>query len=117
MAVRIVTREWGPSRRWATCNAGDMSEVVPVEVTAVEVQSHGTFRRLGVLVAIVSAVALVGAFIPVSTIGAGVLAALGLAFGVGCLIRDPGFNRAALVGTVLCSAALSAAVIMTLVYA
>lgn len=94
-----------------------MSEVVPVEVTAVKVQSHGTFRRLGVLVAVVAALALVGAFIPVSTIGAAVLAAVGLALGVGCLIRDPGFNRAALIGTLLCSAALSAAIIMTFVYA
>lgn len=64
-----------------------------------------------------AAVALVGAFIPLGTLAAGVLAFIGLVLGVGCLIRDPGFNLPGLVGTLLSSAAVSAAVIMVFVYA
>lgn len=94
-----------------------VSDVQPLEVAAVEVQSRGSFRRLSVAVMVAAAVALVGAFIPVGTFTAGVLALLSLMLGVGCLIRDPGFNLPALVGTLLSSAAVSAAVIMTFVYA
>ena len=68
-------------------------------------------------VVIAAAVALVGAFIPLGTIAAGVLGVLGLILGLACLVRDPGFNLAALGGTLLSSAAVAAAVIMTLVYA
>lgn len=94
-----------------------MSEVHPVEGVAAEVQSRDSFRRFGVAVMIAAAVALVGAFIPLGTITAGVLAILGLVLGVSCLIRDPGFNLPALIGTLLSSAAVSAAVIMLFVYA
>jgi hypothetical protein len=99
------------------CKAAVVSDAQPLEVAAVEVQSRGSYRRVGVAVVIMAAVALVGAFIPLSTIAAGVLAILGLVLGVGCLIRDPGFNLPALVGTLLSSAAVSAAVIMMFVYA
>ena len=110
-------RERGATPGTSSCNANDVNVVRPVEVIAVEVQSRGSFRRFGVAVVIAALVALVGAFIPLSTIAAGVLAFLGLALGVSCLIRDPDFNPPALVGTLLSSVAVSTAVIMMFVYA
>jgi hypothetical protein len=50
--------------------------------------------------------------IPYGTIPAGILAVAGLVIGIACLIRDPGFNLLALIGTVLCSAAVTTVVIV-----
>jgi uncharacterized membrane protein YkgB len=99
------------------CKAAVVSDAQPLEVAAVEVQSRGSYRRVGVAVVTMAAVALVGAFIPLGTVAAGVLAVITLVLGVSCLIRDPGFNLPALIGTLLASAAVSAAIIMLFVYA
>ncbi|MEO7122276.1 MAG: hypothetical protein ABI400_03990 [Lacisediminihabitans sp.] len=94
-----------------------MNDVQQVEVAADEVQTSDRYRWPAVAVLAVAAVALVGAFIPLSTVAAGALATLGLIFGASLLVRDPKFNWRALAATLLSSAAVSAAVIMTFVYA
>lgn len=99
------------------CETMRVGNVQPLEVAVVEVQSHGSFRRLGVAIVVVATLALGGAFIPAETITAGVFAIISLVLGVGCLIRDPGRNLPALAGALLSSAAVSAAVIMAFVYA
>lgn len=93
-----------------------MSETQPIGVADAEVRSSVAFRRLGRGVVVAAAVALLGAFIPLASIAAGVLGLLALAFGLSCLIRDPGFNRPALGGTLLSSAAVAVAVLMALIY-
>lgn len=94
-----------------------MSEAQPIEVAVVEVQSSVAFKRLGRAVVVTAAIALVGAFVPLASVAAGVLALLALALGLSCLIRDPGFNRPALGGTLLSSAAVASSVIMAFIYA
>jgi len=93
-----------------------MSETQPIGVADAEVRSSVAFRRLGRGVVVAAAVALLGAFIPLASIAAGVLGLLALALGLSCLVRDPGFNRPALVGILLSSAAVVAAVLMALIY-
>ncbi|WP_349899264.1 hypothetical protein [Parafrigoribacterium soli] len=94
-----------------------MSETHPIEVAVVEVQSSAAFTRAGWAVVVMAVVALAGSFIPLASVASGVLALLGLVLGLSCLIRDTGFNRPALGGTLLSSAAVAASVIMTIVYA
>ncbi|HXD60945.1 MAG TPA: hypothetical protein VN619_03355 [Lacisediminihabitans sp.] len=93
-----------------------MSETQPIEVAVAEVQSSVAFQRLGRAVVVTAAVALLGAFIPLAAVAAGVLGLLALALGLSCLVRDPGFNRPALGGTLLSSAAVAASVVMALIY-
>jgi hypothetical protein len=71
-------------------------------------------RRTGLAVTSVclAVVAFAVVFFPVGALPAGVLAVAGLVVGIVCLIRDPGFNVIALIGTVLSSAAVSVAVVM-----
>jgi len=73
-------------------------------------------QRFGSLVVLMSVVALVGAFIPVVTLFALMLAIAGIALGLICLALDRSFNVAGLIGTVLSSAAVSLAIIMGIVY-
>jgi hypothetical protein len=73
-------------------------------------------QRLGSMVVLVGAVALVGAFIPGVTFFALLLAIVGLALGIGCLVMDRSFNVAGLIGTLVASAAVSLAIIMGIVY-
>jgi hypothetical protein len=75
------------------------------------------FRSLGIASIVIAALALTAAFIPLVSIPAGVLGLIGMAIGILCLARDPGFNSPALIGTLLSSAAVSAAVVMTIVRA
>ena len=73
-------------------------------------------QRFGSLVVLMSVVALVGAFIPVVTLFALMLAVAGIVLGPICLALDRSFNVAGLIGTVLSSAAVSLAIIMGIVY-
>ena len=73
-------------------------------------------RRFGLAVVLFGAIALVSAFIPGVTIFALVVALVGLALGIPCLILDRSFNLAALIGTIVSSGAVSMAIIMGLVY-
>jgi hypothetical protein len=75
-----------------------------------------TMKRFGSMVVLVSVIALVGAFIPGITLFALVLAVVGLALGILCLIIDQRFNVLGLVGTVASSAAVSLSIIMGIVY-
>ena len=75
-----------------------------------------TMRRFGSMVILVSVVALVGAFIPGITLFALILAVIGLALGIVCLILDPSFNLLGLIGTVSSSAAVSLAIIMGIAF-
>jgi hypothetical protein len=84
-----------------------------VEVAA----SRAQFRGLGIASIVIAALALSGAFIPLVSIPAGVLGLIAMAIGILCLVRDPGFNLPALIGTLLSSAAVSASVVMTIVRA
>ena len=68
------------------------------------------------MVILVSAVALIGAFIPGITLFALILAVIGLALGIVCLAIDPSFNLLGLIGTVSSSAAVSLAIIMGITY-
>ena len=72
--------------------------------------------RFGTMVLLTSVVALAGAFIPGVTLFALVLAVIGLALGIVCLIIDRSFNALGLVGTVVSSAAVSLSIIMGIVY-
>jgi hypothetical protein len=73
--------------------------------------------RLGIVSLVIAGASLIAAFIPIVTIAAAVCGLVGLSLGLTCLIRDPGFNLPALGGTLASSAAVSAAMIMTVVYA
>jgi len=73
-------------------------------------------QRFGSMVVLVGAVALVAAFVPGVTFFALILAVFGLALGIACLIIDRSFNVAALIGTLVASAAVSLAIIMGFVY-
>jgi hypothetical protein len=75
-----------------------------------------TMKRFGSMVVLVSAVALIGAFIPGVTLFALVLGVLGLALGIVCLIIDPSFNVRGLLGTVVSSGAVSLSIIMGIAY-
>ncbi|MHA6669556.1 hypothetical protein ACX3O0_11880 [Homoserinimonas sp. A447] len=78
--------------------------------------STATMRRFGSMVILVGGVALIGAFIPGVTLTALIVAVLGLALGILCLVLDHSFNVLGLIGTVMSSAAVSLAIIMGLVY-
>lgn len=73
-------------------------------------------RRFGFMVVLVGAIALVGAFIPGVTVFVLVLAVVGLALGIICLVLDRSFNVLGLIGTLVSSAAVSLAIIMGIVY-
>jgi hypothetical protein len=73
-------------------------------------------QRFGSMVVMLGAVALVGAFIPGVTFFALILALVGLALGIVCLVIDRSFNVLGLVGTLVSSAAVSLAIIMGIVY-
>jgi hypothetical protein len=73
-------------------------------------------QRFGSMVVLLSAVALIAAFIPGVTLIALVVAVLALALGILCLALDSSFNVLGLIGTVAASAAVSLAIIMGLVY-
>jgi hypothetical protein len=73
-------------------------------------------HRFGSMVVLVGAVSLVGAFIHGIALFALVLAVIGLALGILCLILDRSFNVAALVGTIVSSAAVSLSIIMGIAY-
>lgn len=75
-----------------------------------------TMQRFGSMVVLVSAIALVGAFIPGVTFVALILAIVGLVLGIACLIIDRSFNVAGLIGTVISSAAISFSIFMGIVY-
>jgi hypothetical protein len=72
--------------------------------------------RLGWVTIVVGALTLIMAFLPATNFPAGVLAAVGLLLGLTCLIVDRAFNTLALLGTVMCSTAVTAAVIMGFIY-
>jgi hypothetical protein len=81
------------------------------------VASAASLRNFGIAAIVMAALALIAAFIPLLSIPAGALGLVAMAIGILCLVRDPGFNSPALVGTLLSSAAVSASVIMTIVRA
>lgn len=73
-------------------------------------------RRYASMVVLLGAAGLVGAFVPGVTLVALLVALIGLGLGVFGLIIDRSFNMRALGGTILSSAAVSASIIMGLVY-
>lgn len=73
-------------------------------------------KRFGSMVVLVSGVALAGAFVPGITLYALILAVIGLALGIVCLIIDDSVNLLGLLGTVVASAAVSLSIIMGIVY-
>jgi hypothetical protein len=96
---------------------GVPAQTQPREAVAVVVASSAQFRILGIASIVIAALALIAAFIPLVSIPAGVLGLIAMAIGILSLVRDPGFNTPALVGTLLSSASVSASVIMTIVRA
>jgi hypothetical protein len=94
-----------------------VTQTQPREAAAAIVPSTVQFRGLGIASIVIAALALTAAFIPLVSIPAGVLGLIGMAIGILCLVRDPGFNSPALIGTLLSSAAVSASVVMTIVRA
>jgi hypothetical protein len=93
------------------------AQTQPREAVAVVAASSVQFRSLGIASIVIAALALSAAFIPLVSVPAGVLGLIAMAIGILCLVRDPGFNSAGLIGTLLSSAAVSASVIMTIVRA
>jgi hypothetical protein len=93
-------------------------ETEPVKAATAEADASAP-RRNGIALTSVclAAVAVAAVFFPFGAIPAAILAAAGLVVGIVCLVRDPGFNLLALIGTVASSAAVSAAVIMAFVRA
>jgi hypothetical protein len=85
----------------------------PAEAVAAKAEATAA-RRTGLAVTSVglAAAAFAVVFFPFGALPAGVLAVAGLWVGIACLIRDPGFTVLALTGTVLSSAAVSAAAIL-----
>jgi hypothetical protein len=73
-------------------------------------------KRFGSMVVLVGGMALAGAFIPGITLGALILAVVGLVLGIACLIMDESFNTLGLIGTLVASAAVSLSIIMAIVY-
>ena len=73
-------------------------------------------KRFGSMVVLVGGMALAGAFILGLTFAALILAILGLALGIACLIIDDSVNALGLIGTVVASAAVSLSIIMGIVY-
>jgi hypothetical protein len=94
-----------------------VTQTQPREAVAGLVASAAPLRNFGIAAIVIAAIALIAAFIPLLSIPAGALGLIAMAIGIMCLVRDPGFNSHALVGTLLSSAAVSAAVIMTIVRA
>jgi hypothetical protein len=85
-------------------------------VTAL-VASVAPLRNFGIAAIVIAAIALIAAFIPLLSIPAGVFGLIAMAIGILCLVRDPGFNTPALLGTLLASVAVTASVIMSIVRA
>jgi hypothetical protein len=87
-------------------------------VVAAEVRAAvARLRGLATTSLCLAVVALAGAFVPYGLIPAGLVAVAGLVVGILCLIRDPGFNLLALVGTVLSSAAVSTVAVLAILRA
>jgi hypothetical protein len=99
------------------CQATEVTQTQPREAVTAIVASVAPLRNFGIAAIVIAALALIAAFIPLLSIPAGLLGLISMAIGILCLVRDPGFNTPALIGTVLSSVAVSASVIMSIVRA